>query len=245
LRILSRAEKMLAVNMPLRLAGRVPSVYTRSHTLPRSVTQLRALALSPKTSFSVKRNYATPGRPKGAVGEPTRTVKRAVKRGAATDKATDASPKRATKPASSSSKSSAKKPAKSAAKKTKKTTTKKPRKTVKKAAKVLSDEEQELATRKAAAKTQRTAAKRQEVEIKNLKALALDLPDNLRHKRPIGAWVCFMAERSRGASKPKDNDIGHFARDASEAFSALSPAEIEVRLVPFFSFALTTFRDMP
>lgn len=77
---------MIATKIPLRLAAGAPRVYAQTNALAR-----------PTITFVSQRTYATPGRPKTAVGEPSKTVKRAVKR-VASEKNTTTPAAKSTKP---------------------------------------------------------------------------------------------------------------------------------------------------
>ncbi|KAF2771671.1 hypothetical protein EJ03DRAFT_372631 [Teratosphaeria nubilosa] len=168
---------------------------TVHHGLPR-----RPLTAPPH------RFYATPGRPKSVVGEPSRPVKRSVKKAA--PKATASGSPAKDKVELKKKQATAKKPA-----------------AKKKPAKEKPTEEQAA---QRAAKAERKAAKTKADELRALKKLALQPP---AISRP-NAWVLFMAEKTKEALKGhRGNDVkvklAQTARDAAAQFRAMSPAEIE------------------
>lgn len=152
---------MLGAKLPIRLAAAVPGVYARGQALARPVSLLRTTTVSPKVIFVSQRTYATPGRPKKAVGEPSKTVKRDVKRAAA-DK---------TKPTKAASK------LKNAPKK----------KEVVKEKAPLTDAQKERLARIAKNKE----LKLQKAEIAELKKIALPEPKTLYSTRQITAWMVY------------------------------------------------------
>lgn len=160
-----------------------------------------------------RRLYATPGRPKKAVGEPSRTVKRAVKKTATKPAATEAPAKRK----SVAKAAGTKKPAKKAAKK--------PAAKKKPAKKVLTEEQ-------AAARKERLATK----EIKQLKIAALKPPKLERSN----AWSELMREKAKdgpfakGVSASESKELlGQHSKNVAAAYKSLSPAELEVKpLIP-------------
>lgn len=150
---------MLGSKVTIRLAAGMPHIYTRSFALARPVTLL------PNVASKSQRSYATPGRPRTAVGEPTKTVKRAVKRTAA------AKDPEATTP---------KKPAKKAAKKP----VKEPTEEDKARAKVNADK------KKASAKVKADKAK-----LHQLEELALPTPKGLVASPKMTAWTAYNSEK--------------------------------------------------
>lgn len=153
---------MLGAKLPIRLAAAVPGVYARGQALTRPISLLRTTTVSPKVTFVSQRTYATPGRPKKAVGEPSKTVKRDVKRAAA-DK---------TKPTKAASKL--------------KDAPKKKKKVVKEKA-PLTDAQKERLARIAKNKE----VKLQKAEIAELKKIALPEPKTLYSTRQVTAWMVY------------------------------------------------------
>lgn len=155
------------------------------------------------------RSYATPGRPKKVVGEPSRPVKRAVK-------------KAASKPATGDS-------AAEKLVKTKKTaaTKKKAKKPVKVA---LTPEQQAAAKEKAALKKERTKLSDAKKKLADARVEALKPPKKSRSS----AYVVFFAEKMKsvslsGKTRSEMNDtMASGAREVAAQYKALSPAELEV-----------------
>ena len=199
---------MLGNKLTLRLAGRVPHVYAPRQALGRiPIAPLRAIV-------SVQqRTYATPGRPKGAVGEPSKTVKRAVKRAAA-DKSEGVTAKSAT-----ATKEASETPA------VKKIVRKKP-------VKEKTAEDKEKDALRAAAKATRTAEVLRKADAAKLRVLALKRPSGMRRTRAINAWQVFNAEKIRGELTGKGADatiiLGQASKANAAAWKALSPADREV-----------------
>ncbi|KAF1357017.1 hypothetical protein BDV97DRAFT_343277 [Delphinella strobiligena] len=201
---------MIATKMSLRLAASLPRVYARPNALAR-----------PTVILLSQRTYATPGRPKKAVGEPTKTVKRAVKRVASEKNTTT------TTPAAKSTKSK-KLPKEKEAKKPKE---KKP---------LTAAQEEKLAEKaaKAQEKVKKAKIKAQEkakkAEIKELQATALEVPkDVFSSAHTLNAWAIFNGEKTKEAFVAKDgaansaNDPQNVMKVNAQAYKDLSPAELE------------------
>lgn len=172
-----------------------------------------------------RRHYAIPGRPKKAVGEPSKTVKRAVKKAAKEPVSFDATTQEpaVAKPARTK-KIAAKKPAKKpAAKKPAKKPSAKKRKevAVKRPVKKVLTDEQLLSKR----------AKAEKEAIKQAK-LAVLSPPKVGYS---SAWLVFMRERSSELYKSEDRPttgqayIGALIKDACATWKELSASEMEVR----------------
>lgn len=156
---------------------------------------------------SSRRLYATPGRPRTAVGEPSKTIKRSVKKTAS----------KTPKDGDSAAVKQVKEKKASAAKK-KKNAVAKPKK---KAPKKLT--EQQVAAKK---------AKTQKDKIKALKAVALKPPRGARTK---SAWMTFFSENMRnaglgGAGPEMQARVRDHVKGLGEAYRALTPAEREVSI---------------
>ncbi|EME88870.1 uncharacterized protein MYCFIDRAFT_213435 [Pseudocercospora fijiensis CIRAD86] len=153
--------------------------------LPRSLPLLQPNhGLKPKISIILPiRTYATPGRPKSVVGEPSRPVKRNVKKGAA-------------KPRDASSAASKKLASKKLA--SKKRTTTRAKTPEQKAAQAEKQAAQKaaLAKRKAAQKAASQATAEKE-KLQELKKAALDPP---KQKTGVNAYITFFAEKAAGSS---------------------------------------------
>lgn len=186
---------------------------------PASARLLSAPLPSPAPPSSLVlsiRTYATPGRPKSVVGEPSRPVKRAVKRAAA-------------KPADGMS------PAE------RKVATSKRRAAAKREPVVLT-EEQKAAQQERLENAQAAMKSRQEKKkakkkvqddkdkVKQLKSLALDLP-----KRPqFSAYTIFTGEKIKAMGPLTSEDgtqhtLGSRMKEAASKWKTLGPAEVEVR----------------
>lgn len=190
---------------------------------PAYLCQNGQIAKAPVVLFL--RTYATPGRPKSVVGEPSKPVKRAVKKAAA-------------KPPTGDS------PAEKQVAANK-------RKAVKKSSgstKVLTPEQKELAEQRRLKKDERlakakatkkvraeqlkarTKANAAKEELKELKKAALQPP----RLRAIGSYTVFSSEvvkkHDLKAANVQDrrDALARAARDASEQWKNLSPAEREV-----------------
>ncbi|KAH9827155.1 high mobility group [Teratosphaeria destructans] len=186
------------------IARRVAVVFRNARLSRPATTFHHDLPLHPLVA-QPHRFYATPGRPKSVVGEPSRPVKRSVKKAAI--KATASGSPAKDKVESKKKKATAKKPAGK-----------------KKPAKKEPTEEQ-LARR--AAKAERKAAKTKTEELRALKKLALKPPPVIK----TNAWVVFMAEKMKEKLKGHKGDVkdklAQNVRDISAQFKAMSPAQIE------------------
>ncbi len=155
------------------------------------------------TLIAPSRSYATPGRPRSTVGEPSRPIKRAVKRAAKTPSTDDAASK----------KTAAKK--KTAAAKKKKAAPAKERRAP------LTPEQKQA---KLAAKKARTEKER----IKELKKIALDPP---KHS-PLTAFNVYTAEKlkenSREGSDKQPAEYRETFKAVTRSWADRTPADIEV-----------------
>lgn len=214
---------MLAHKLALRLVrGGAPRVYASGYA--PSATQLR---------ISVpRRTYATPGRPKGAVGEPTKTIKRAVKRAAVTTDPTIAVP--ATKKPSAKTKAKATKGPKAPTVKQQQMAER--RAAAKKIKDAAAAAKQAAAAAKAAAKAKITSARQQKIDLEadfaELKRLALN-PPNALSTRGGTAWTTFNGEISKTSLKGASGGdvrsrLSAATKENAVAYKALSPAEREV-----------------
>lgn len=175
----NRLDDMLATKLPLRLAAGASRAYTRVQSLSAARPLPRALESSHNAIAVSRRSYATPGRPKKAVGEASKTVKRTPK---TTTTATKTKPKAAT-------------PKKAVAKKPKKA--KKPIKPKKIAKpKPVKTEEQKVAAK----------VKAEKLLIKELKKLALDPPPRFRN---VSAYNIFFREQMqlKGSDRPFGGEL--------------------------------------
>lgn len=172
------------------------------------------------------RTYATPGRPKSVVGEPSKPVKRAVKKAAA---------KPATGDTAAEKKVAANK--RNASKKTSGTQKKALTPEQKERAEQRAAKKQErLEKEKAAKKTrqaklkERAKAKSEKQQIKDLKEAALKPPKPSK----VSAYVVFVAEQAKnydlsgGSAQEHRAKLGKFAKESSEQWKNMSPAELEV-----------------
>jgi len=194
-----------------------------------------------------QRTYATPGRPRKVVGEPSKPVKRAVKRAAA--KATDpdspvkeivkprkrspaAKPATAKKAAAASDEAAT--PDKAVVKKAPKTAKKAP-KTAKRAPrtpKALTEEQQVAKTARLEKYKTNKALKLETAKIQSLKVLALKPPFPSRRS----AYNVFLAEasksdgglRAKGSLQDKNKSLGEFAQATAAEWKQCTPAVIEV-----------------
>ncbi|KAK1811995.1 hypothetical protein LTR12_013611 [Friedmanniomyces endolithicus] len=193
-----------------------------------------------------QRTYATPGRPRKVVGEPSKPVKRAVKRAAA--KATDpdspvkeivkprkrspaAKPATAKKAAAASDEAAT--PDKAVVKKAPKTAKKAP-KTAKRAPrtpKALTEEQQVAKTARLENYKTNKALKLETAKIQSLKVLALKPPFPSRRS----AYNVFLAEasksdgglRAKGSLQDKNKSLGEFAQATAAEWKQCTPAVIE------------------
>ncbi|KAF2171170.1 hypothetical protein M409DRAFT_63548 [Zasmidium cellare ATCC 36951] len=171
------------------------------------------------------RTYATPGRPKSVVGEPSKPVKRAVKKAASKPPTGDSA---AEKVVEANKRNAAKKTTK--AKKKELTPAQKERaeqRKLQKQERLAKDKEKEKA-RKAKLKAT-TKASAEKEEIKELKKAALQPP----HVKNGSSYLIFNAERmkehnlSSGTIQDRREALGKAARDSSAQWKSLSPAERE------------------
>lgn len=210
-----RVTVLLRFPGPARLPASTP--FQQQHHLP-----VRTLL------FQSRRSYATPGRPRKAVGEPSRPVKRAVKRSAATATSSDSPAK---KKNDAKKEKAAKKPA------------------VKKAAPRKTLTEEQKAAKKAAMKASSEKAK-----IAELKKVALDPPaDGSR----IYAWRIFFAEKMKDLKVPTSGDAGQDkraahtqrlaenARAVASQWKQISPEDLEVRICHSHRTRAEVSRGMP
>jgi len=193
---------------------------------PLRARLLRPLPYSGQTDVSARlpivalalRSYATPGRPKKVVGEPSRPVKRAVKRAASEPNTGDSA---AEELVEAKKRNAVVKKKKKSAKKT------------------LSPEQEAAAAEKAALKKQQAKAsaekKKQRARVSadkqklvDLRKQALEPPVLVK----VNAWNVFTAERSKGISIPGTQEerqqlFTKLVRERTEAWKSLSPAELE------------------
>ena len=155
-----------------------------------------------------------PGRPKKAVGEPSRPVKRAVKRAAKSPKEDAATQKVKAR------RETAQKKKKAAAKPKKKT---------------LTEEQKARQAELKAKRKAKTAKDVQKANITELKKLALDPPVVNKYS----AYILFIKDRLSGGGEMKGlkhADINQAFKDRTkritEEWRNLTPAELEVRLFP-------------
>ncbi|KAF1821057.1 uncharacterized protein K489DRAFT_263909 [Dissoconium aciculare CBS 342.82] len=168
-------------------------------------------------AFHATRTYATPGRPKSVVGEPSKPVKRATSRATGTS---TTSAKRTTTKTAKSTKAAAKKPrAKKAAPK-KAATKKKPKR-------VTLTEEQKAAQKAKLLKRKTSEKKKADLlEIKTLKEQALAPPVPVTGNR--NAYNVYVAEAMKGA-KGSNGDVTSAFAHVAKQYKSLSAAEKEVR----------------
>ncbi|KAK0335950.1 hypothetical protein LTR59_002000 [Friedmanniomyces endolithicus] len=193
-----------------------------------------------------QRTYATPGRPRKVVGEPSKPVKRAVKRAAA--KVTDpdspakeivktrkrsptTKPVTAKKPAAASDEAAT--PDEAVVKKAPKTA-KKATKTAKRAPrkpKALTEEQQVAKTARLEKSKAKAALKLDKAKIESLKVLALKPPFPSRRS----AYNVFLAEasksdgslRAKGSLQDKNKSLGEFSQATAAEWKQCTPAVIE------------------
>lgn len=169
------------------------------------------------------RTYATPGRPKSVVGEPSRPVKRAVKKVAA-------KPRDGTSPAEK--KVAAKKKA-AAAK-----PVKKPKK------KVLTPEQKQAQLLKKKTQADKQKALRLKTKDKSkltdLKAAALDPP---KQKAYPNTWSVFLAEEMKKVPAGEPIKLASFATETAASWKNLAPAELEVSSPYSFDLDSSMFTD--
>lgn len=191
-------------------AARLPRHVPPSNARYDLIHALRALTISSATH----RDYATetitpkrPGRPKKAVGEPSRPVKRAVKKAAKSPKEDTATKKVKARKETAAKK--AKKPAKT-----------QPRK-------VKPDEE---LTPQQLAKRQQYQRSKANAGVRALKKAALKPPPS----GGVSAWTMLVAENVAGTMREEGNNGGATAAltrvvgSAKEKYNNLTPAEREV-----------------
>ncbi|GAB7348572.1 hypothetical protein MBLNU459_g6961t2 [Dothideomycetes sp. NU459] len=212
---------MLGPKLTRRIAVGLPQTHACRNLVLRPAARLVTVSPSPKLTLVSRRTYATPGRPKKAVGEPTKTVKRAVKR-AASDKTTESAAAAKQKEQAKKAQEKAKKVAAAAQKKAKekaKAAKEKAAAAAKKAkaSKILTPEQREKA------KKARALA-----DIMELKKLALSPPV----ARASNTWLTFNGARTRDALKGENgldirSELGSVVKQNSQAYKDLSPAELE------------------
>ena len=164
-----------------------------------------------------QRYYATPGRPRKAVGEPSRPVKRAAKRQAKDTSGTDPATK-LVKARKTAAKSTTKKAA------PKKTRAKKPLTETQKAAQAAAQEKATLRKDKAKAKR---AEEKEKAKTKELRELALS-PPTLGRTRT--AWAMFLQEKTAGLKEKGGASL--MSKQASEEWKSITPAQREVHPPP-------------
>ncbi|KAK0272751.1 hypothetical protein LTR35_012717 [Friedmanniomyces endolithicus] len=193
-----------------------------------------------------QRTYATPGRPRKVVGEPSKPVKRAVKRAAAKATGPDSPVKQIVKPRKRSptaKPATAKKaaaasdeaatPDKAEVKKAPKTAKKAP-KTAKRAPrkpKALTEEQQVAKTARLEKYKTNKALKLEMAKIQSLKVVALKPPFPSRRS----AYNVFLAEasksdgslRAKGSLQDKNKSLGEFAQATAAEWKQCTPAVIE------------------
>lgn len=212
---------MIGRNASVRLAVDIPRFHARSIALlPRPLSHVHLRICN------FQRYYATPGRPKTAVGEPSKTVKRAVKNVAAekivdpTDaESTSATPKAPRAPRAFTTKEPAvKKP-------------KKPKVPKAKVKKELTEQQQAFAARR----KEIAEIKKQKELLLDLKKRALTLPKNISSRRNVSAWIVYNSEKVReswSSSPPEKGEarqaLGQRSKENSRDFKALSDADREV-----------------
>ena len=151
------------------------------------------------------RTYATPGRPKSVVGEPSRPVKRAVK-------------KAASKPRDGTSAAE------------KKVAAKKRKRAAKRA--VTPEEAAQKAVREAARKekaTERKAAIKKRTKLQDLKATAL--PDAPKKTAFPSAYLAYWAEAVK--ERKANQGVKERVKEAATEWKQKSAADIEVQGPPF------------
>lgn len=193
--------------------------------VPASARVVRVCRLPHQPNLYVRRSlslsrrlYATPGRPKKAVGEPSRVIKRAVKRAAKTpaDPTTDAAAKKV----------ETKK--KGATKKTKVAGTKKPATKTKAKAKAKAKAKKPLTDAQKAVKK----ANVQKLEITELKKAALDPP----HIPQLSAYLQFSVEKSKESQlsaeglspEQRRKQFGEMGKSIAAQWKSSSSADVEV-----------------
>lgn len=177
--------------------------------LPRSLLQPKH-GLHPNSSITLPiRTYATPGRPKSVVGEPSRPVKRNVKKSAAKprDGSSAAEKKVASKKRTSTR---AKTPEQIAALKQKQAAKK-----------------EALAKRKAAQKAA-TKTSREKEKLQELKKAALDPP---KQRAAANAYITFFTEKARGHPASEGNKLPERAKEIAAEWKNISAADREVRSI--------------
>ncbi|KXT03568.1 hypothetical protein AC578_10005 [Pseudocercospora eumusae] len=182
----------------------LPRVLLRFHArLPRSLLQPKH-GLNPNSSIVLPiRTYATPGRPKSVVGEPSRPVKRNVKKSVA--KPRDASSAAEKKPASKKRKRRIT-PEQVAAKKQKEAAKKEAMK--------------EAAKKRQAAKRAAHKASAEKEMLQGLKTAALDPP---KQRSTSSAWITFISEKTKATKESIPDKV----KAISAEFKNLSAADRE------------------
>lgn len=160
-----------------------------------------------------QRYYATPGRPKKAVGEPSRPVKRATKRAARSTGTGEAG--RQVRAKKTSGTSTASRTRKTSAKK--KSTAKKS--TTRRARKPLTDEQKAV-----------KAGRIERAKITELKKVALSPP---KKGRRVNAHTMLLREKTKGQTLPgsstdRKRAFADRSKEVSREYKNLTPAEHEV-----------------
>lgn len=176
-----------------------------------ALSQYQQDLISRTTLFSTQRYYAsTPGRPKKAVGEPSRPVKRSVKRAAKSSATGEAGEQvAANKRQSRAKKTTAKKAA----------APKKPKK------KVLTDKQKAVKEAGVA-----------KAKIADLKKAALDPP---KRGSTLSTYTMFMSEKMKEVGNAGDHVVARqrFKENVNE-WKRLSPAELEVSPGNYYAHSL-------
>ncbi|KAK4547444.1 hypothetical protein LTR36_001100 [Oleoguttula mirabilis] len=192
-----RVTVLLRFPAPARLPAPIP--FQCQHDLPTRTLLGQS-----------RRSYATPGRPRKAVGEPSRPVKRAVKRSAAAATSPDspAKQKNEAKKEKAAKNPAAKKPA------------------VKKAAAEKAAPRKVLTEEQKAAK----AASLEKAKIVDLKKAALEPPKFARHLSAYNMFVTDKGEALKGSSGTQIHHLERlkeFAQGMSAQWKEMSPADLE------------------
>ena len=192
-------ERML-LRFPAR--SRVPHVL-----LPAPRDRAAAAAVRLPLALPI-RTYATPGRPKSVVGEPSRPVKRAVKKAAA-------------KPADGTSAAEKKIAAKKRS----------PRALTPEEAEKRQAAAEKKAARDAARKQKaslRKASDKKKTKLEDLKTAAL--PDAPKKAQYSSAYQVYWSESAKATSGSEEK-VTVKVKDAAAKWKEMSPADIEVRLL--------------
>ncbi|KAL1306811.1 hypothetical protein AAFC00_005468 [Neodothiora populina] len=181
-------------------------VYAHASGLFRTVNPLRPVSVA-------QRAYATRGRPRTAVGEPSRSVKRAVKtEPKSTSKAPAKSPR---KP-----RAKAKPTAEQAAK----------RKELEEKRKVKAEQVKAKAKERVQKQKLKAAKDKQKQALADLKATAL-LGNPVSSTRGQSAWQVFYVQSLKDAAARGEhiggNQLGSKSAELSREYKAMSPAELE------------------